>query len=159
MSFEGRENRVLKDALLEEKQLSGILRWAVEGCREYLEHGLEYPDEVLEATAAYKSESDKVEQFLAECCVRGDGFSARARPLYLEFCKWAEGTSGMSETAFGCRMVEKGFAKQHTDRGNIYLGLAPLSLENWRPPEATSEGFWILKGSEGFPGILRACKK
>jgi putative DNA primase/helicase len=138
VSFEGRENRRLKDALLEEKQLSGILRWAVEGCREYLEHGLEYPDEVLEATAAYKSESDQVEQFLAECCVRGDGFSARARPLYLEFCKWAEGTRGMSGTAFGRRMGDKGFAKQHTDRGNIYLGLAPINLRTGEPPEGNS---------------------
>jgi putative DNA primase/helicase len=138
VSFEGRENRGLKGVLLEEKQLSGILRWAVEGCREYLDHGLEYPEKVLEATAAYKSESDKVEQFLAECFVRGDGFSARARPLYPEFCKWAEGTGAMSETAFGRRMVEKGFAKQHTDRGNIYLGLAPLSLKNRLPPEANS---------------------
>ena len=37
VSFEGRENRRLNDVLLEEKQLSGILRWAVEGCKEYLE--------------------------------------------------------------------------------------------------------------------------
>jgi putative DNA primase/helicase len=138
VSFEGRENRGLKDALLEEKELSGILCWAVEGCIEYLEHGLQYPEEVLEATAAYKSESDQVEQFLAECCVRADGLSARARPLYLEFCKWAEGTRGMSETAFGRRMVEKGFPKQHTDRGNIYLGLAPMNLRTGEPPEGNS---------------------
>ena len=138
VSFQGRENHGLKDALLEDKQLSGILRWAVEGCREYLAYGLEYPEEVLEATAAYKFESDQVEQFLAACCVLGDGLSARARPLYMEFCKWAEGTRVMSETAFGRRMVEKGFQKQHTDRGNLYLGLAPLSLRTGEPPEGDS---------------------
>jgi putative DNA primase/helicase len=35
VSFEGREDRGLKDALLNPQELSGILRWAVEGCREY----------------------------------------------------------------------------------------------------------------------------
>ena len=88
--------------LLQEGNSQGL------GCREYLEHGLEYPDEVLEATAAYKSESDKVEQFLAECCVRGDGFSARARPLYLEFCKWAEGTSGSPRRHSAAVWLKKG---------------------------------------------------
>jgi len=92
----------------------------------------------LKATAAYKSESDQIEQFLAECCVRGDGFSASARPLNLEFCKSVEGTRGMSETAFGRRIVERGFQKQHTEWGNIYIGFALMNAKTGEPPENDS---------------------
>ena len=126
MSFEGREDRGLKDALLDSQELSGILRWAAEGCREYLSDGLQYPQEVLEATANYKTESDQVGQFIAECCVKGEYARAKATPLYQAFNKWAEGTDGMSQTAFGRRLIEKGFQKRHTETGAEYLGLGLL---------------------------------
>lgn len=126
VSFEGREDRGLKDALLDPQELSGILSWAVEGCREYLTDGLHYPQEVLVATANYKSESDQVGQFIAECCIRGEYARAKATPLYLAFRKWAEGSDGMSQTAFGRRIVEMGFRKHHTESGNEYVGLGLL---------------------------------
>jgi putative DNA primase/helicase len=126
VSFEGREDRALKDRLLNPLELSGILRWAVEGCREYLDDGLHYPDEVLVATAKYKNESDLVGQFIDECCIVGEYARAKATPLYQAFNKWAEGTDGMSQTAFGRRIVEKGFRKHHTESGNEYLGLGLL---------------------------------
>lgn len=127
VSFDGRENMGLKDALMAPAELSGVLKWAVDGCREYLDDGLRYPDEVLQATAMYRSESDLVGQFIAECCVQGDGFRTKARPLYQEFAKWAEGTNGMTETAFGRRLAEKGLRKVHGDTGNHYVGIALMS--------------------------------
>jgi putative DNA primase/helicase len=111
----------LKDTLLNPLEPSGILHWAVEGCREYLDDGLHYPDEVLVATADYKKESDLVGQFIAECCIVGEYATAKATPLYQAFNKWAEGTDGMSQTAFGRRIVEKGFRQRHTKSGrNIW---------------------------------------
>jgi putative DNA primase/helicase len=129
VSFDGREDRGLKSALLDPSELSGVLRWAVEGCRDYLADGLQYPEEVLQATAAYRQESDLVEQFIAECCLRGDAFRAKARPLYQTFAKWAEGTSGMTETAFGRRLTEKGYQKTHGASGTTYLGIAPMNAK------------------------------
>jgi putative DNA primase/helicase len=123
VSFEGREDRGLKDALLDPQELSGILRWAVEGCHEYLSSGLQYPQEVLDATATYKSESDLVGQFVGECCIVGEYARAKARPLYQAFSKWAEGTDGMSETTFGVQMAKKGFQKKHTRTGTDYIGV------------------------------------
>ena len=126
VSFEGREDRGLKDALLAPKELSGVLRWAIEGCREYLAEemgGLQYPEEVLKATADYRSESDLVGQFLAECCRTGQG-EVKARALYQSFSKWAEGTAGLTETAFGRRMTDRGLTRVRTDYGNKYTGLA-----------------------------------
>lgn len=138
VSFEGREDRGLKDALLDSVELSGILRWAVDGCREYLNDGLRYPKEVLTATAAYKRESDLVGQFISECCAQGDCLRAKATPLYQAFSKWAEGTDGMSQTAFGKRLQEKGYRKEHKDTGNEYLGLGLRDLRLKEPDGSES---------------------
>jgi len=143
VNFEGREDRGLKDALLNPHELSGILCWAVTGCREYLDYGLHYPDEVMVATANYKAESDLVGQFIAECCVRGEYARAKARPLYQAFTKWAEGTTGMSETAFGRRMVEKGYRKEHTNTGTEYIGIGLIDqrMKEYRDGFGPSDGF------------------
>jgi putative DNA primase/helicase len=132
--FEGREDRALKDLLMEPLQLSGILNWAVEGCREYLADGLGYPEEVIQATAEYRAESDLIKRFLDDSCVRAESLQAKARSLYQSFTKWAEetGESKMTETAFGKRMREKGFEKKSTATGNVYLGVgikSPIAME------------------------------
>jgi P4 family phage/plasmid primase-like protien len=128
ITFDGREDRGLKDALLDPLGLSGILCWAAEGCREYLAEGLRYPEEVLVATANYKAESDLVGQFIADCCVQCEYARSKATPLYLAFSKWADGSDVMSQTAFSRRIVEKGFEKQHKEAGNEYLGLGLLDV-------------------------------
>jgi putative DNA primase/helicase len=124
VSFEGREDRGLKAALLDPRELSGVLNWAVEGCQRYLVDGLHYPEAVTEATAQYKADSDFIGRFIAECCVTGCGF-ARARSLYQAFAKWAAetGEQAMSETAFGLRMKERGYKKQRGNRGIAYAGI------------------------------------
>jgi putative DNA primase/helicase len=125
VSFEGRENRQLKDQLLQPLELSGILNWAVDGCREYLADGLGYPQEIMEATATYRAESDLIERFLEDACVRSGSARVRARALYQAYSAWVEGAgeSKISETAFGLRMREKGFEKKVTEHGNVYLAV------------------------------------
>ena len=127
VSFEGREDKGLKARLMQRDQLSGILKWAFDGCRAYLQDGkLSCPSLVMDATAEYKSDSDVMQRFLDECCFRGEGFSSRSRALYQAFVKWANSTGdpSMNETAFGRRMREKGFEKRHTERGSVYSGIA-----------------------------------
>jgi hypothetical protein len=48
-------------------------------------------------------------------------------PLYHEFCKWAEGGGGLPEKDFGQRIEALGFQRQHTNSGNVYLGLALMN--------------------------------
>jgi putative DNA primase/helicase len=109
--------------------LSGVLNWAIEGCRRYLEDGLHYPSQVTEATAQYKADSDVLGRFIGEHCVTGAG-SVTARTLYQEFSKWTAetGEQGISETAFGLRMKERGFQKQRTNRGMAYSGIGLRAL-------------------------------
>ena len=125
VTFEGREDRGLKDALLDPRELSGILNWAIQGCLRYQENGLQYPQAVKEATAQYKADSDVIGRFADECCVTGDVCSVAGRSLYQAFAKWASdtGEKNITETAFGLRMTEKGYGKDRKSTGVKYLGI------------------------------------
>lgn len=59
-----------RDAKLPEKlraEASGILNRLLDGLRYYMDHGLTPPDEVIEATADYRDDSDPIGRFLKEC--------------------------------------------------------------------------------------------
>ena len=132
VSFEGRENRKLKEELLEPIELAGVLRWAVAGCQQYLEHGLDEPDEVIAATNEYRAESDVIGRFIEECCVTGQFSHVKARDLHHAFGRWAEasGEKSLTETAFGRRMIERGIERQHTISGKKYLNIALRTAAN-----------------------------
>jgi putative DNA primase/helicase len=53
-----------------EKELSGVLAWAVEGCRRWQKDGLIIPHAVDMATADLRAENDPLQTFLEECCIR-----------------------------------------------------------------------------------------
>ena len=130
LGYAPRRTAYRKDELLDPVQLTGVLRWAVEGCQQHLEYGLDAPDEVVAATNEYRSESDTIGRFLDECCVCGEFAQAKARDLYHSFTKWAEGTgeNPSTETTFGRRMGERGIVKQHTKTGKVYMNLAYESV-------------------------------
>jgi putative DNA primase/helicase len=123
VSFEGREDRGLKAALLEE--LPGILAWAVKGCLEWQRHGLEFPESVVKATLEYRDESDHVGRFIQERCVVEEGFSARGSDLYNAYRKWFEsgGEEALTQTAFGLRLTERGMKKERGSAGMKYFGI------------------------------------
>ncbi len=125
VSFEGREDRTLKAALLDE--LPGVLAWAVEGCLHWQAEGLPSPDSVMKATGDYRSESDQVGRFIDDRCVVGERVSALGRNLYAAYKTWVEQTGerdSLTETAFGKRLTDgHHFEKKHTDRGNLYFGI------------------------------------
>ena len=68
---------------------SGILNWLLEGTRLYLEEGLEAPPEVTAAVEEYRSESDTLRQFIAECCVTGTTCEVRATELWTAYEAYA----------------------------------------------------------------------
>lgn len=49
------------------KELSGILRWAMDGLKEYLKSGFEPPDKVITATSEYMDEQDYISRFIEDC--------------------------------------------------------------------------------------------
>lgn len=122
VSFEGRQDKTLKQTLLDE--LPGILAWAVRGCIEWQRKGLDFPESVVRATQEYRDESDQLARFIQDCCLVGDFAQAKARPLYGAYRKWAEeaGEGVLSETAFGIRVGAR-FGKVKKDTGSFYIGI------------------------------------
>jgi len=127
VSFEGREDKTLKQTLLDE--LPGILAWAVKGCIEWQKMGLAFPESVVRATQEYRDESDQVARFIEDCCVVSTVAQAKARPLYQTYRQWAEdaGEQVLSETAFGIRVSGR-FGKVKKRTGMSYTGIG-LSVE------------------------------
>ncbi|MCX6141991.1 MAG: phage/plasmid primase, P4 family [Ignavibacteriales bacterium] len=89
-----------------QKEMPGILNWAVEGLLDWKSRGLVVPNIVKAATGLYREESDTVAQFVSECCnLAGE---VPSRDLYEAYQAWA-GSGVMSWRAFQERMKEKGF--------------------------------------------------
>jgi putative DNA primase/helicase len=126
-TFEGREDKGLKDRLLAPSQLSGVLNWAVAGAVSYLRNGLKYPEIVTAATKSYKHEQDIVSRFLDECCRKTDpGLSIKAHDLFVSFAEWVRENEleAMSEVLFSAAMKDKGILKARGGKGQRYFGIA-----------------------------------
>ena len=123
------QDKSLPDKLKEE--LPGILAWAVRGCLDWQQVGLNEPDEVKIATGCYKSEMDVVQRFIDECCTVEQRLSVMANGLYMTYQEWSEkaGEENMTMQAFGRRLTAKGFASKHTRNGECRLGLQLRVLE------------------------------
>ncbi len=123
-------------------ELPGILAWAVRGCLEWQQRGLEPPASILEATDDYRAESDRLADFLSQRCVLGHEFSSLAGPLFKDYLRWGN-EQGLRErdlltnTAFGRSMGDR-FNKRPTREGRLYKG---VGLRNARQTELNVTGF------------------
>ncbi len=104
------QDTALGEKLMEEAR--GVLAWAVRGCKEWQEGGLRDPQAVREATDEYKSDSDVMGRFFADCCVLMPQVQAQASDLYEVYSQWhQQELSGepMNGTVFGRRLTELGY--------------------------------------------------
>jgi putative DNA primase/helicase len=104
----------------------GILAWAVAGSLEYFQHGLDKPPEVEAATTEWRTENDNVGRFVEECCVTGDGSSARAGAIYSAYRQWTEQSGERivaSDREFSARLIARGYQRKETNRGRCYEGI------------------------------------
>lgn len=101
------QDRELPDKLAAE--LPGILRWAVVGCLDWQQHGLEQPEAVQRATAGYRSEQDVLGAFFEECCTFGSNVKVKSALLYDAYTSWAEHAheTVLSKVEFGARLRER----------------------------------------------------
>lgn len=72
-------------------EASGILRWAVEGCLEWLSNGgLRRPRKIEEATLRYRRETDALAEFLRHCCVVGPDHRATRKGVRQRYEAWCQ---------------------------------------------------------------------
>lgn len=121
---------------------SGILNWLLAGCLDYLNHGLRTPQEVIDATAAYREEMDPVGSFLNDCVTmvpaNSDGSAASvvsARDMYDAFSAWGwqNGVRPWKEKGFATAMSQKGFLKERRNAGRVYLHVRLHDVPKGKP--------------------------
>jgi putative DNA primase/helicase len=104
---------------------SGILNWALEGCRMWLAEGLGGCDVVDNATKAYKSEMDVISGWISECCTEDVNVKTPSSVLYESFKMWAmsNGEYVVNNRKFKQKLEEKGIRLSRTSKGSEYSGL------------------------------------
>lgn len=112
----------LEDTLMAEAP--GILQWVIEGTQDYCKQGLNKPESVTAATAAYEREQDTVVMFVDEMCMLGSpnqqGFSIYVSELRSAYEHWCMGL-GLQEVS----------ARSLTQRLQA-LGVVPTRHHNGR---------------------------
>ena len=101
------------------REYPGILAKMVKGCLEWQRNGLAAPDKVKEATKEYLAQQDFMGAFLDE--LMPDGYKEiKASEMFQEYERWAAetGRPAMSQTMFGKRLNQKGWATRKSN-GNI----------------------------------------
>ena len=99
----------LKNKLKSQKELSGILNWCIEGLQLYRKEGLQPPEAVTAATNEYRSDSDKVGNFINECLVKSDK-NSKAKEVYELYASWCD------ENGFGCENKSNFFSELKNKR-------------------------------------------
>lgn len=107
------------------RERDGILAWAVRGCLEWQRDGLGLPHAVASATEAYRSESDRLGDFIEECCAVEMCARVGKSDLYAAYEAWCRqsGEYAMSKKKLGQRLAERGFEEERTKQQREWIGL------------------------------------
>lgn len=120
-----KENR---DPQLTEKlrrELPGILNWAIAGAVGWCKEGLPPCAIIDEAGQEYRSEMDRVQQFLDDCTERSDSGSTQASTLYKCYRAWCSEQGDrfpISSNKF-CSELKRRYKSRKTSAFNEYLGI------------------------------------
>ncbi|HDZ20866.1 hypothetical protein LCGC14_1143090 [marine sediment metagenome] len=91
-------------------ELAGILRWAVLGAVQWFKDGLQEPDEVIQATEQYRTDSDILGMFLDDCCALSCDWTTNSRDVFLAYLFWCENEGidkPLNNLWFGRKMAER----------------------------------------------------
>jgi P4 family phage/plasmid primase-like protien len=126
------QDKHLPDKLREER--AGILAWAVEGCREWRREGLQAPDEVRQATGAYRAEMDVLGAFLRECCRKDPDENIGAQDLYKAYRLWCEDSGERPEgkRKFSSQLKERDYESRRSGANGSYEWQGIALLNFWK---------------------------
>ena len=121
-----RRDETLGDKLVAE--LPGILAWCVRGAVEWHSRGLAPPPSVLEAAAAYRSDSDDVSEWLAVRVEEG-GFTTTGT-LLDDYARHVGLRNPPSPKRFNAMLRDRGFKTSRTSAGKGFAAtLRPAGCE------------------------------
>lgn len=127
---ERRQDKNLEAQLISE--LPGILNWALEGLRLWLEDGLGESAAIIRATEGYRKESDLVGQWFLDHAYVSPGEFTIASEAYTSFAAWCKsfGYPTMSQTSFGRNLATKGYQPERLRHQRGYRGFILSSSLN-----------------------------
>jgi putative DNA primase/helicase len=123
---------VTPDRELEAKLMAeapGILRWMIDGCLDWQQHGLIRPKVVIEATAEYFSDQDCLSHWLEEECICDPGNRYRSETssvLYKSWCEYAKaaGVKPGTKATFKDNLTAAGFPSYKGKAGREFFGIS-----------------------------------
>lgn len=103
----------------------GILKWLVEGAKEWYDEGLKTPESIVEATEEYKDELDMVGDFVELFCNVGDDLKAASGDLYMVYKSWCGVTNiyPKGSRGFGRDLTDKSFESDKINGIRYKLGI------------------------------------
>jgi putative DNA primase/helicase len=124
-----------------DKELPGILAWAVEGCESWMKFGLREPQRVTTATLGYRQESNQVGRFLKDRCQLQDDERTSAKALYNGFLLWCATNheKPLATNQLAAKLEERGLQRKRSSKGIMYLGVALLPVAPSNTPAAISK--------------------
>lgn len=108
-----------------EKELPGILNWAIEGCQSWIEYGLPEPPVVKNATAIYRHDSDILSDFIEDSCLILPSGTVAKHNLRKAYEEWANKTGNVPipPRAFTDRIREKGMTERKSGSVRYWNGI------------------------------------
>ena len=97
-----------------QKEVSGILAWALKGCLDWQKNGLAEPEFVRSATQTYREDSDPIELYLSENTEEGGKEDPK---FWTEFSKSYEDFKNFSKAAGGWEISKKAFGREMAQHG------------------------------------------
>lgn len=125
-----RRDPQLKDKLAAE--MPGILNWCLAGAREWLAGGLRPPASCTEATAAFRTKSDELAEFIADHFVEAPDSYVTKADMFDRYERWAR-EAGVkhpkSKRALGFALVNRGWqeAINGHEKARVWLGWRPIN--------------------------------
>ena len=121
-----------RDVKLPEKlraEAAGILAWCWRGWLAYRAHGFNKPEAIEAATNEYRTSSDVVGAWLADCCEIDPTATTATGDLYASYSSWCHtnGEYARAQKELSERLGERGFQRFKTRAGWRWRGVALCS--------------------------------
>lgn len=139
---EAEQDKNLGEAL--ELEADAVLTWLIDGYCEYLEHGLEEPDEIKLATANYHLDNDVIARAIDAVCVVDDSVKSERKEVKDAILTWlriagsSTGGASAKQNEILAALTARGHAATRSN-GKVWLHGIRLKTEDERIAETSEQ--------------------
>lgn len=125
-------NELKRDRLLLSKlknEAQGIIRWVVDGYREWQENGLNVPEKIKAALLAYRKDTDIVLQFIEERYIYDATNEEEFYGIYKNYLTWAQDRrlqKPWSKKKLGQNLARHFKKRYNSDKNTMYIGIKAI---------------------------------